>query len=224
MDQLTLPFFQKEPLIRAHLQSRVNRPVSLCITDNTCTMLSVRKKGVSFVVRLNRIFLHAGDDILDEVADYMRGSVTRTPLIREFIDLNTPFLKKSAPRKISLRQRGMHHDLAEIFSRLNKIYFDDRVTASITWGYRKSRPGTYQRTLGSYNNHDRLIRINPSLDSRSVPRYFLEFIVYHEMLHADIGLDERPGRRTVHCRDFKKRERLFRNYDRAVQWEKKRWG
>jgi hypothetical protein len=68
-----------------------------------------------------------------------------------------------------------------------------------------------------------MIRINPILDSRSVPRYFLEFIVYHEMLHADIGIKKGVVRRIIHSSEFKKREKLFKHYEKAINWEKKRW-
>jgi len=54
-----------------------------------------------------------------------------------------------------------------------------------------------------------------------VPRYFIEFVVYHEMLHADMGTEEHEGRRSIHSREFRKRERLFEDYERAMAWERK---
>jgi hypothetical protein len=69
-----------------------------------------------------------------------------------------------------------------------------------------------------------VIKINPILDSDRVPRYFLEFVIYHEMLHADIGIEDGSGRRELHSREFRKREKLFRHYEKASAWEKKRWG
>ena len=37
--------------------------------------------------------------------------------------------------------------------------------------------------LGSYSATERLIRVHPALDRPWVPRYFVSYIVYHEMLH-----------------------------------------
>ena len=37
--------------------------------------------------------------------------------------------------------------------------------------------------MGSYSVEDRLIRIHPTLDRPDVPRYYVAWIVYHEMLH-----------------------------------------
>lgn len=76
------------------------------------------------------------------------------------------------------------------------------------------------RTLGSYLDSVNTIRINPVLDKKSVPRYYIEFIVYHEMLHADMGVTEKNGRRVVHSKEFRAREKSFRDYRKAMAWEK----
>jgi hypothetical protein len=36
-----------------------------------------------------------------------------------------------------------------------------------------------------------------------VPRCYVAFVVYHEMLHADMGIAMRGKRRSVHPREFK---------------------
>jgi predicted metal-dependent hydrolase len=77
-----------------------------------------------------------------------------------------------------------------------------------------------RRTLGSYSSHTNIIRINPVLDKRSVPPYFIEFIIYHEMLHADLGVETGENRRSVHTREFRRREKMFKKYAEALAWEK----
>jgi len=66
------------------------------------------------------------------------------------------------------------------------------------------------------------IMINPILDNKKVPRYVLEFIVYHEMLHAAIDMELQNGRRRIHSKEFKKRERMYKYYHKAVAWEKQK--
>lgn len=61
-----------------------------------------------------------------------------------------------------------------------------------------------------------------SLDKKICSRYFIEFIVYHEMLHADMDVEIKNGRRSVHSREFKVQERLFKDYEKAMIWEKRR--
>ena len=77
-----------------------------------------------------------------------------------------------------------------------------------------------KRTLGTYCRTTDTIRINPVLDRRSVPLYFIRFVVYHEMLHGYIKEEKKNGRRSLHSPEFKRKERLFKEYQKAVSWEK----
>jgi hypothetical protein len=75
--------------------------------------------------------------------------------------------------------------------------------------------------MGVYLHDQMLIRIHPALDDPRVPRHFVELVVFHEMLHQAIPpVNGRDGRRIVHGRDFRARERLFPGYGRARAWEK----
>ena len=78
--------------------------------------------------------------------------------------------------------------------------------------------------MGSYNAETSTIRINPLLDKKTVPAYFLEFVVYHEMLHAYLGIKTRNGRRSIHSREFRLHEKKFRHYAKAMEWERQRFG
>jgi predicted metal-dependent hydrolase len=93
------------------------------------------------------------------------------------------------------------------------------VNAAITWGSRSPRSSVRRRTLGSYSERSNIIRINPVLDKKTVPRYFVAFIVYHEMLHAAMGTPLRGKRRSVHSGEFRKREKFFKDYEKATAWE-----
>jgi len=66
--QLNLPFAYDEYSLKEHLGELTGVPVSLVITDNATSMLSVRKKAEGMELRLHRMFLHAGPDIFLEVA------------------------------------------------------------------------------------------------------------------------------------------------------------
>jgi predicted metal-dependent hydrolase len=91
----------------------------------------------------------------------------------------------------------------------------------ITWGRRSPRYAVKKRTLGNYQKKTNTIRINPILDNRKVPRYVIKYIVYHEMLHAVIDAVVKNGRRRIHSKEFKNRERKYRNYHQAIEWEKR---
>lgn len=183
-------------------------------------MLSVRLRGGITYLRVHRIFLEAGDKILDEISQFIRKRRGRTPLINEFIRANSEGIKANSKRKLSVNPEGRHYGLKVFFDSINEEYFGGRISASITWGKRTSRSSVRRRTLGSYSFNTNLIRINPLLDNRKVPPYFIGFIVYHEMLHAAVGVGGRPGRRSIHSKEFRRREKLYKDYEKAIAWEK----
>jgi hypothetical protein len=223
MYQTTLPFYLDEPGLKSYLEGASGKKLSLIITDNSTNMLSIKEEDGIIIIRLHRMFLCAESSILDEIADYIVRNRKKTPLIRKFLNRHAHLLKKGPPRNIKVVTLGNHHDLKDIYDSINREYFGGKVSTSITWGSKGRGRTVAKRTLGSYSYHSNTIRINPSLDSKHIPRYYMEFLVYHEMLHADIGIRKENGRRVLHSGEFKRREKLFRHYKRAVEWEKRRW-
>jgi hypothetical protein len=135
--------------------------------------------------------------------------------------------RKLAHSKLPMQQLlPLHHegrcfDLRAIFDQLNWKHFNGRLRGyKVMWGRRrKQRPKEYF-VFGTIQEEDRVIRINPSLDQPFVPRWFLKYILYHEMLHSVVP-DEPVGRnrRRVHTAEFNRRERKFPGYRRARRWE-----
>ena len=110
--------------------------------------------------------------------------------------------------------------LNKIFLRLNHEYFDGSINAQINWG--RSREGRkYSVQLGKYDPQKKEIRLHPILGKDFVPFYYIEYVVYHEMLHAVLGIKRKSKRRwEYHSAEFKKREKEFLYYSEAVKWEK----
>ena len=225
MKQLALPFLLEhdETYLKNYFQKEVNKPVLLTLTDNSTSMISVREKQGGISVRLHRIFLKADNEVLDEVVRFIKKKRGKTPVIKEFIRQNQSFLKEGKPRTITINPNGKLYNLTDIFNSLNSEYFNNILSVLITWGKRSPRYAVKKRTLGNYQKKTNTIRINPILDSRKVPRYVIEFIVYHEMLHAVIDTVLKNGRRRIHSKEFKNHERKYRNYHKAIEWENKKF-
>ena len=124
-------------------------------------------------------------------------------------------------RHLHLRHEGKCFDLRSIFDRLNRKYFRGRLrNYKVEWGRRRKLPPQDYFTFGTIQEEDRVIRINPWLDQPFVPLWFLQYVLYHEMLHSvvpdEVGAD---GRRRVHTEQFYRREREFPSYRRARRWE-----
>jgi len=129
-------------------------------------------------------------------------------------------------RQFEFSNGGRYFDLREIFGKINARYFRNRLRGyRIVWGRRRrERPKSYI-VFGSIQEEDRIIRIHPLLDRQFVPQWYVEYVVYHEMLHAFVPDKYDPaGRRIVHHPGFLERERRFRHYRRSVTWEQENLG
>jgi len=124
-------------------------------------------------------------------------------------------------RQLHFGPEGRYFDLRAIFDKINGKYFANRLRNYIvTWGRRRKLPPKEYFVFGTIQEEDRLIRIHPMLDARFVPAWFLEYVMYHEMLHAFVpDKFDASGRRIVHHEKFNRREREFRFYRRAKKWE-----
>jgi hypothetical protein len=208
--------------LRRFLEERLGKPVSLVLTDNCTSVLSLRVRDEVLSVRLHRMFMNANGPVLDEIVSFLKNKKGKMPQFRKFVRENKANLLRKQPRKVAIRTTGTFHDLQELFSEINDKYFEGAITAAITWGLRSPRYSVRKRTLGSYSERSNTIRINPALDKKNVPDYYLAFVIYHEMLHAALGVATTGQRRIIHPREFRTREKLFKDYDRALRWEKGR--
>lgn len=219
------------------LRTFLNRDVNVVFTNNRTTMITAKRKADGgYSVRLHNMFVGAGEDIIKAVSDYIMGTIPSPTLLKEkrrysqeiirrFINDNSGKIKPLPDRQNVrpveyLYTIGKFFDLKDIFNRLNKEYFEGAISTKITWG-RNVRNGKRYIRFGSYTEKDNIIRIHPSLDRQDIPLYFIESIVYHEMLHKIVRVEIINGRRRVHTSEFKKLERRFKDYEKAREWEEK---
>jgi len=122
--------------------------------------------------------------------------------------------RRNRGRKMISTSRGSVYDLDKLFSRFNRKYFESTLeNPTLTWSQRKTRS-----ILG---HHDRVydsITISKSLDAAQVPEWFVEYILYHEMLHIKHAARMINGRRYYHTAAFRLDERRFAKYDEAQRW------
>jgi hypothetical protein len=200
------------------------RQVMLSVTDNRRQMISHSQKGGIVLARIHHMFLDAPTPVQDALVRYVvKGERNASAIVNRFIDENGYRIRAFRPVLTPLLTDGETHDLLATFRSINDKYFGNAVDSLITWGKRVSRRTAKPRRsikLGSYSATERLIRVHPVLDKAWVPRYFLSYVIYHEMLHHVIPASQGRGRRMLHPPIFMHRERLFRDYDRALAWEK----
>jgi hypothetical protein len=122
--------------------------------------------------------------------------------------------KRTKGRKVVTSAVGSAYNLDEIFDRLNDSYFRGLLKKpTLSWSARK----TY-RILGHHDSTHNAIIVSRSLDSADVPRYVVEFVLFHEMLHSHHPTLHRNGRRYNHTAAFRRDEQKFSHYHAAEGW------
>lgn len=145
-----------------------------------------------------------------EVHERIYRDYSLTPEVMRSSDI----ARRRRGRKMVSSARGSVYDLEKLFAKLNRRYFDSSLEQpTITWSQRKTRS-----ILGHHDRVYETITISKSLDSPQVPEWFVEYILYHEMLHIKHAARMINGRRYYHTAAFRLDERRFAKYDEAQRW------
>jgi hypothetical protein len=103
------------------------------------------------------------------------------------------------------RSQGQHFDLQQIFERVNQTYFNGEIEKpALMWNKTLTH-----RKFGHYQANTDTIMISISLDKASTPAYVLEYVMYHELLHKQLGVVTNNGRRYAHTKAFREAEARF---------------
>jgi SprT-like family protein len=148
-----------------------------------------------------------------------RPPVVASDLYAEYI--KTPHVRRRATeskrengRKVVTTSKGGVYDLDKIFDLLNREYFQGTIPKPVlTWSVRK----TY-RILGHHDATHNTIVMSKSLDDSFVPKYVVDYVLFHEMLHIAHPTKHVNGRRYNHTAAFKRDERKFKFYNEAERW------
>jgi len=216
-----LDHIKKKRIIRI-LSEELSAPVDIELTLNRSLVLSSRKRHGTFQVRMHQAFLHADHRIIKAVADLIKkGSKPARIMINEYLKTHSRQIQpKRKTRALILNAQGKTYDLMKIMREIKTKYGIAKRGVKITWSNARLHKRQQSIRLGSYNHDEKLIRVHPSLDNPSVPKYFVEYIVYHELLHALVPPQDRPGRRNFHPREYHHLEKQFEHFKEARKYEK----
>jgi hypothetical protein len=126
-----------------------------------------------------------------------------------------------------LDPKGRHHDLDAILAAINVEYFAGALKARITWSRRWGGLSTQSHAKDAEGNPYNLITISRGYDSPLATADIVGGVVYHECLHIAVPPREvtetsaNRGRRVVHGREFRRREREYRHYEAWRLWHAK---
>jgi predicted metal-dependent hydrolase len=183
---------------------------------------TIRLRQGRLLVRLSDLLEGAPEAVLRAIAHILLAKIYRHPIDRgqaaryrkylasHEIVRKTHLVRQIRGRKKLRSARGHFYDLDAIFEDLNARFFHGLMARPrMSWSQNKTR-----RILGHYDPAHNAIIISRVFDHFAVPRYVLEYIVYHEMLHLKHPVKLRGSRRCVHSAEFQAEEKLF---PRAVE-------
>jgi hypothetical protein len=183
-------------------------------------VLTIRRREQRVHVRFSDLLRRAPMEVLEAAAALLLSRVYRRKARRELVQ---PYLnyarservrgriermRSRRVRRVPTAAQGRHHDLAELFDRLNQEYFEGELQRPhVGWSTRN-----WRRQFGCYDPGPNQIVLNRRMDQQEVPRYVVEYVLYHEMLHV-----KHPTRRSgctlvSHSPEFRAEEKRFAQF------------
>jgi hypothetical protein len=190
---------------------------------------TIRLRRGKILVRLSDLLEGAPNTVLHAILHILIAKLYRVRIdaahavrYRKFAGSRAIAAKTHLIRKVRGRKRihsptGDHYHLEEIFDDLNCRFFHGLMARpQMTWSGNHSR-----QNLGHYDPAHNTIVVSRVFDHPAVPRYAVEYLVYHEMLHLRHPVKLSGSRRCVHSRDFREEEKLFPHLEDAKKYLKR---
>jgi predicted metal-dependent hydrolase len=178
---------------------------------------TIRMREGRLLVRLSDLLEGAPAPVLQAIAHILLAKMYRKPIEREAaaryrryvssqdITRKAHLVRQMRGRKHLHSARGRAYDLDAIFEDLNTRFFHGLLARPhLTWSRNHSR-----NSLGHYDPAHNAIVVSRIFDHPAIPRYAVDYIVYHEMLHLKHPVRLRGSRRCVHSAEFQAEEKLF---------------
>lgn len=189
---------------------------------------TIRMREGKLLVRLSDLLEGAPFPVLKAIAHILLAKMYRRPIdrqaaarYRKYVSSHHVSRKAHLVRQIRGRKRldsaqGLIYDLEALFEDLNQRFFHGLMARpQMTWSRDHAR-----NSLGHYDPAHNAIVVSRIFDHPRVPRFAVEYIVYHEMLHLKHPVRLRGSRRCVHSADFQAEEKLFPQLDEVKQFLK----
>jgi len=184
---------------------------------------TIRLRQGELYVRLSDLLEGAPITVLEAIAHILLAKMYRRPIdsaraarYRRYVHSHDIRSKAHLVRQVRGRKRiaspkGKVYDLEAIFEDLNLRFFAGmQARPRMSWSRGRAR-----NLLGHYDPAHNAIVVSRVFDHPRVPRYAVEYIVYHEMLHLKYPVKLRGSRRCVHGPEFQAEEKLFPHLEQA---------
>jgi hypothetical protein len=189
---------------------------------------TIRLRQGRVLVRLSDLLEGAPKPVLHAILHILIAKLYRKPIeeahaarYRKFTGSQAMASRLHLVRQMRGRKQiegpeGTQYHLDEIFDDLNMRFFHGLMgRPQMTWSGNNAR-----HSLGHYDPAHNTIVISRIFDRPGVPRYAIEYLVFHEMLHLRHPVKLRGSRRSIHPRAFREEEKLFPQLEEAKEYLK----
>ena len=203
-------------------------PIHIRFYRFTSLNTTIRLREGQLKIHLSDLLEGAPEPVLRAIAHILLAKLYRRPLdpshntryrrfaSSESVLRQTERIRQMRGRKKISTSKGDYYDLDEVFETLNTRFFHGLMGRPLlTWSEHKAR-----RLLGHYDAAHNTIMVSRVFDRKTTPRYAIEYLMYHEMLHLKHPVKVRGGRRCVHPREFQAEEKLFPELEQAKAYLK----
>jgi hypothetical protein len=190
---------------------------------------TIRLREGAIKVNLSDLLEGAPENVVRAIAHILIAKLYRKPIdpthaarykrfaSSDFMLRQTERIRQTRGRKKISTPKGETYDLDEVFESVNTRFFHGLLGRPLlTWSEHLAK-----RCLGHYDAAHNTIMVSRVFDRKTTPRYAVEYLMYHEMLHLKHPVRVKAGRRCVHSRDFKAEENLFPELAKAKEFLKR---
>ena len=222
-----IPIFQEEYRV---LRPRAPMPpIAVRFRRFTSLNTTIRIREGQIRVSLSDLLEGAPEPVARAIAHILLAKLYKKPIdaaqnlrYKRFassaaVTRQTELIRGARGNKRFFGPEGRYYHLEEVFDALNLRFFGGLLgRPDLTWSEQMAK-----RALGHYDAAHNMIVVSRVFDRPSSPRYAIEYLLYHEMLHLKHPVTRRGLRRCVHSRAFKAEEKLFPQLKEALAFIKR---
>lgn len=190
---------------------------------------TIRLREGRVLVSLSDLLEGAPEAVIHAIAHILLAKLYKKPLsaaqtlkFKRFansaaVTRETERIRHARGTKRYFGPEGRYYNLEEVFDTLNARFFGGLLgRPQLTWSEAAAK-----RALGHYDATHNTIVVSRVFDRPSSPRYAIEYLLYHEMLHLKHPVKMRGLRRCVHPPAFKAEEQQFPQLKEALAFLKR---
>lgn len=204
-------------------------PIAVRFRRFTSLNTTIRLREGRILVSLSDLLEGAPESVVRAIAHILLAKLYRRPIdaahnlrYKRFassaaVIRQTELIRHARGTKRWYGPEGRYYNLEEVFDSLNTRFFGGLLgRPELTWSEHHAK-----RSLGHYDAAHNTIVVSRVFDRPSSPRYAIEYLLYHEMLHLKHPVRMRGLRRCVHSREFKAEEARFPHLNEALAFIKR---